>query len=219
MSSEVFDKFISLLQDELSRKLPGQPAHLEMFPVTRSIALSKTNGDKSPKPSAVLVLFFPKNDRVKFALVKRANYPGVHSGQIALPGGQYELTDQDVASTALRETKEEIGIDPKKVQLLGGLTPLYIPPSNFDVFPFVGSYPENQPFKIDAVEIDQILEIDLDDLMKAVNKTNKIIQHRTGIQISVPCFYLNGEIVWGATAMILNELRKLIEKGWSALNV
>ncbi len=215
MNELSFDTFITGIGQELAKPLPGIQAQMEMMPSTRPPA-EKNDEKKNRRLSAVMVLFYPNNGSVYFTLVKRVLYNGVHSGQISLPGGQFEEADRDFAITALRETQEEIGVYSKKIKLLGHLTSLYIPPSNFDVYPFVGYLAKPQIFHIDPVEIDHLIEIDLRDFLNPVSKTEKIIHHRTGINVSVPCFYLNNEIVWGATAMVLNELREVVLKVWSA---
>jgi len=107
-------------------------------------------------------------------------------------------------------------VEARKIKLLGQLTSMYIPPSNFDVYPFVGYITDKPEFRIDPVEIDHLMEIKLDDFLNPVCKTEKLIHHRTGIEVMVPCFYLQGEVVWGATAMMLNELREVILKVRSA---
>ncbi len=209
MSKLSFEKFITGIGQELSKPLPGTRAQWEMVPSTRTTD-ARMDSKEGRRLSAVMVLFYPKRDSIYFALVKRVVYNGVHSGQISLPGGQFEDSDQDFAATALRETQEEIGIDSKNIKLLGRLTSMYIPPSNFDVYPFVGYVTDNPVFHIDPVEIDHLMEIELDDFMNPACKTEKQIHHRTGIDVSVPCFYLHDEVVWGATAMILNELREVL---------
>lgn len=204
--------FVDKLRKALNKPLPGEVAHLEMVPLTRQQEVKKAINEGVHRLSAVLVLFYMRQQKYYFALVKRSVYDGVHSGQISLPGGQVEKTDADYAATALRETFEEVGIDAKKVQMLGSLSPIYIPPSNFDVYPFVGALTEEPHFAIDPVEINRLIEVDLDEFLSPACKTEKQIRHRTGMRVKVPCFYLQGEVVWGATAMILNELRLVLTR-------
>ncbi len=214
MSKLSLDKFVAAIQKELSGTLPGTMAQMEMVPATRRSDASKSSATEPRRQSAVLVLFYKRGRKACFPLVKRVVYNGVHSGQISLPGGQYEKTDRDFTRTALRETEEEIGVEAGKIKLLGELSPIYIPPSNFDVHPFVGYISGEPQFQVDPVEIDHLLEIELDTFMDPACKTEKKIHHRTGVDVSVPCFYLQDEIVWGATAMILNELREVVYKIW-----
>ncbi len=214
MNKLSLDRFVAAMQKELSGTLPGTLAQMEMVPATRRSDASKHSATEARRQSAVLVLFYKRGWKTCFPLVKRVIYNGVHSGQISLPGGQYEETDRDFSMTALRETEEEIGVETGKIKLLGELSPIYIPPSNFDVHPFVGYVSEEPEFHIDPVEIDSLLEIELDTFMDPACKTEKMIHHRTGVEVTVPCFYLQDEIVWGATAMILNELREVVYKIW-----
>ncbi len=207
-----FHLFINRLKQSLALPLPGQTAQMAMVPPTRREAMRNTENRGKAKPSAVLILFYPDNENIRFVLIERAVYNGIHSGQIAFPGGQFEQTDSDLCTTALREANEETGIDMQQVKILGKLTKMYIPPSHFDVFPFV-AYVERKPaFKVDNTETKAILEINLEDFLNPACQTVKTIHHRTGIEVKVPCFYLNNKIVWGATAMILSELLEIIER-------
>lgn len=198
--------FASVLQQKLLGSLPGPAAHLIMIPPTRLETLRNLVPDKNAKLSAVLILLYPRSGTLDLILIKRARYNGVHSGQIALPGGQHEPSDKSMKHTALREAQEEIGIDAKKVRILGKLSPVYIPPSNFKVFPYVGLYLETPDFKVDGIETTDIIEVRFTDFINPANQTEKTILSRDGKKVKVPCFYLNGEIVWGATAMMLSEL-------------
>jgi len=207
-----FLTFIKQLTHNLDFPLPGETAQMAMAPLTRKEALSEDSGLDKTKPSAVLVLFYPDHQQVKFVLIERATYNGIHSGQIAFPGGQYEPTDPNLKTTALREAKEEVGISPGQVQIIGELTKMYIPPSHFDVYPFVGFITEKPDFQVDNTETREVVAVRLEDFLNPASQTVKTIHHRTGKEIEVPCFYLNNKIVWGATAMILSELLAVIKK-------
>ena len=142
----------------------------------------------------------------------RPTYEGIHSGQISLPGGKYELTDSDLSVTALREAQEEIGVDSKKVRLIGRLSELYIPPSNYIVQPFVGVLETEPAFTPDPKEVERIIEIRLEDLLDEKNKRKKRILLRTGTSILAPCYIIDGNTIWGATAMILSEFREIARR-------
>lgn len=205
--------FIQQMKQSLTQPLPGISAQIKMAPPTRTVLLSKSHDRKDAKPSAVLILFYPDYQEIKFILIERATYNGVHSGQIAFPGGQYEMQDANLKATALREANEETNISPQQVEIIGELTRIYIPPSHFDVSPFVGFVKEKPQFKVDNTETKAILEINIKDFINPSCQTKKTIRHRTGIDINVPCFYLNDNIVWGATAMVLSELLMIIKRG------
>ena len=132
-----FREFIQTLTRQLALPLPGADAQRQMVPPTRKIMPEKNAYSGKPKRSAVLILFYPVAKVPYFVLIERAVYQGVHSGQIAFPGGQYDPKDKNLQTTALREAQEEININPKQVKVIGRLTPVYIPPSHFDVYPFV----------------------------------------------------------------------------------
>jgi 8-oxo-dGTP pyrophosphatase MutT (NUDIX family) len=218
MEQTNFHTFTHNLQKSLAQPLPGLKAQAAMIPPTRRELLFKHPDNSKAKPSAVLVLFYPSGEEIRFVLIKRAVYNGVHSGQIALPGGQVDPEDAGLQTTALRETREEIGVDPAQVTIIGQLSKVYIPPSHFDVYPFVG-YAETKPrFRVDNTETRAILEIRLQDFLNPAAQTIKTIQHRSGKKAEVPCFYLNGKVVWGATAMILSELLEMIKPLFSEQN-
>jgi len=163
---------------------------------------------KTAKQAAVLCLLYPKNDALNFALIKRVSYAGVHSNQIGFPGGKLE-EGENALQAALRETEEEIGVLVKENSVLGALTELYIPPSNFMVYPYV-AYIENPPlFTLDKKEVAYLLEVPLNDLLDFSNIKRKEMQLSYGT-FNNPYFDLKNEIVWGATAMMLSELREIL---------
>ncbi len=203
-----FNKFIKSLNISL-RKLPGFEAQLKMAPITRLSDLKKYPVGKSPRKSAVLILLYPDKGEIKTVLMERAADNTVHSSQISFPGGKFENGDNNLQQTALREANEEIGIAPETVKILGPLTKLYIPPSNFDVFPFVGYTNEKPVFKTNS-EVKSILEVDLKTLMNPNTLINKTIEHRTGGIFTVPCYFVQEHIIWGATSMIISELLEVV---------
>lgn len=166
------------------------------------------------KQSGVLILLYPGQlqETYRFALIRRPEYEGVHSGQVSLPGGRYEPSDRDLSDTALRETEEEIGVIASSVELLGALSELYIPPSNFMVHPFVGWTDRRPVFIPDHQEVEEVIEADLTDLMDDRKIKKRKIPLRNGLVILAPCFELGGSVVWGATAMILSEFREVVRR-------
>lgn len=205
-----FNSFIGLLKKQLNNSaLPGQDAQLLMVPANR---INEFKGIKSPpnaKQSSVLVFFYPYNNDVGILLIKRAKDQSVHSGQISFPGGKKEDSDTDLKETALRETFEEVGIAPEKVTIIGSLSKLYIPPSNFDVYPYVG-YINYDPVLNTNSEVEKVLKIKLSEITNPKLLIEKTIKGRDGNRYEVPCYFIQNEIIWGATAMMLSELLAVV---------
>ena len=164
---------------------------------------------KNPKQAAVLALFYPNsNNETCFLLTLRANYKGTHAAQISFPGGKKELSDKNLKETALRETQEEVGISSKEINIIKQLHKTYIPPSNFWVSPFIGFSKETPKF-IKNYEVEKLIDVKIEDLLNPKNRISSAISTSYGKNITVPCFILNQHVVWGATAMILNEIKYL----------
>ncbi len=200
--------FINNLKKGLEKTLPGQAAQYKMAHVIRKKRLPLVVPDNA-KSAAVLVLFYQKDDRPHLVLTKRVSkYPqDKHSGQMSFPGGRYESEDANFGQTALRETEEEIGIPSTKIQLLGALTPLYIPVSNFHVHPYIGFLDESPQFRIQEDEVQIVVETPLDLLQNTETLQWTDIKINPQVILKkVPYFNIFGNIVWGATAMMLSEL-------------
>lgn len=194
------------------KSLPGADAQYKMSSNGRKNKVSDTFGTKPHKVGAVLILLYPHKNGIYFPLTQRNQYEGVHSGQVSLPGGKTEPFDLDASHTALRETEEEIGVSRHHVEVLGKLTDLYIPPSNFLVHPYVG-FAENRPEMVkDDREVAELFETDLHTLLNDDIVGETTISVGNGYRIKTPYFDINGKIVWGATAMILSELKETLRK-------
>ena len=195
--------------EKLSRELPGLQAQLSMATLKRLEKLQAMKVPADASIAAVLILFYMNKKEVELVMIKRSRDGGVHSGQIAFPGGRREKTDTDIIETALRETFEETGIKQEQVNILGQLSEIYIPPSNFHVTPVVGYLNVQPEFLPDPKEVDEVLRMNLEELLdeKAVQLKSLEIMDT---QIEVPCYYVNGHIIWGATAMIISELLEVI---------
>ena len=126
-----FQNFINKLEERLKNPLPGTGAFLKMASEIRLEELQSSYDTSKAIQSSVLILLFPENKSVKIILILRQQYEGVHSGQVSFPGGRKEKDDKTLIETALRESEEEVGIDADKVMVIGNLTEIYIPPSNF----------------------------------------------------------------------------------------
>lgn len=203
----MFTDFLKNLKDELKKDLPGEKAHVKMAPGIRDIFKPNTKSRKA----GVLILLYPKNQELYVAFIRRTEYNGPHSGQISFPGGKAEQEDKDIIETALRESHEEIGIDPNKVQIFGKLTQLHIPISNFLVHPIIGIYETTPNFTADPTEVKEVLEIKLKDLIDPKNCTTKEFNYGD-ISFLAPIYNPNNITIWGATAMILSEFLEVVEK-------
>jgi 8-oxo-dGTP pyrophosphatase MutT (NUDIX family) len=208
-----FTEFINRLTRELALPLPGMQVQLQMTSNRRVREMMEFRQSEQAIKSSVLVLLFPgrENAQPTFVVTLRPTYEGIHSGQISLPGGRFELTDENLMQTALRETDEEIGMDPAEVTIIGQLTELYIPPSNYLVQPFVGFTSGSPIFNPQPKEVEQIIEIPVRQLLDEKNVREKEISV-AGIQFSTPSFVIDGTTIWGATAMILNEFKEILRK-------
>lgn len=204
-------KFSELLSKRLSGELPGLDKQLLMAPNNRENEIRKGLHNPGAIKSSVLILIFPHDGLLKTVVMLRPSYNGVHSGQISLPGGKWEITDVDMAATALRETQEEIGVEPSTISLVGALSPLYIPPSNYIVFPFIGLADSKPNFLTDSVEVQELIEINLEDLIDKNNSTIRKVSLNDGTSFEVPCYAFGEVIIWGATAMILSEFVELLQ--------
>ncbi len=160
-----------------------------------------------------MALFYPDSKRLtKLLLILRKTYKGVHSNQIALPGGKVEPEDIDLQATALRETEEEVGVQSGHVGVIRSLSEVYIPPSNFEVHPFVGLYKEPLPFVLQESEVASLVEVSLIDFLDDGNIFQQKLSTSYADNIDIPAFKLNGYTVWGATAMMLNEIKELLKQ-------
>ncbi len=207
-----FNHFVEKLERALEFSLPGEVARKKLMSASRRLKPVNCNIKQSPKKSAILILFYSIEEKIHLVLIKRACDSGIHSNQIAFPGGKYEDKDKSLKQTALREAFEEIGVDPRQVQLMGKLTKLFIPASNFDVYPFVGYSLQHPDFKVNESEVAVLLEVPLDDLLNPAAFCYKTIRYRKETEVEVPCYFVQNEIVWGATAFIISELLEVIYK-------
>lgn len=210
----VFQDFEKKIAKIAKMELPGEEIHLKMAPIERLLELKrKAREAKTAKKAGVMMLFYPSEKQIThFALILRKTYKGVHSAQIGFPGGRYEEIDGCLKETALRETEEEIGVPSNTVQVLKKMTEIYIPPSNFFVQPYLGISVEKPNFKIQEEEVEDLLEIPLSLFMQDSIKVMQTLSTSYAKNIEVPAFKLNNHLVWGATAMMLNEVREMLKE-------
>ena len=194
------EKLVAELRHKLENDLPGLKSQLVAAPPFRANSFSNEDV-RNARHSSVVWLMYPCDDGWEGVLIVRAPYEGVHSGQVALPGGEKDDCDLNDLDTALRECEEEIGVRISKKEIVGALSPLYIPPSKFLVRPFVACISEKPEFILDEIEVSELLFLKLerlcsDDLWKNYKMKG----------VKVPGFEIDDKVVWGATAMMLAEI-------------
>ncbi len=196
-----------LLKVALSDSLPGTTAHQLMAPLKHN--LSNDYSLSTPRNSSVLILLYKKENQWWFPLIKRPDYQGPHGGQISFPGGKWEQEDASPWHTALRETREELGVQ-LPIEWLGALSKMYIARSNYMVYPHIGQLNETPFFYPDKREVEFILEVSLTKWLSS--KHTHWFKRETGTQpIYAPYYKLNGHCVWGATAMMLSEFKQVMK--------
>lgn len=199
------DAFIDRLREALGKPLPGRPAQLRMAPEWR-------RGSIDPgadfRRSAVLVLLYPQDGSLRFPLIVRRPGPGPHGGQVALPGGALEAGETETEA-ALRETREELGIDCAASGVLGALTPLGIGVSRFRVAPIVACLPGTPEVRPSPAEVADWFPVALEELADARASGSAVVSH-AGEEREAPCFRLSGRVVWGATAIVLAEFAEVV---------
>jgi len=214
-----FQDFLQIVPHLDAVNLPGVEAHNIMVPQERLRIIESINFEEiNPKKAGVLMLLYPKKGRTHLVLIVRNSYKGVHSAQIAFPGGKYEDKDFTLEQTALRETFEEVGIDSDKIQVLKAFTNLYIPPSNFMVYPFLGICKEEISFYPDPIEVADIIELPLSVFLSEAIVVDAKINTSYANSIEVPVFKIDEHIVWGATAMMLSELKIVLNSILNKIN-
>ena len=204
------DELIDWLKDRLHLPLPGASAHEKMIGRVVPMPVAVPT---DARPSAVLILLYPHEDQLHLLLIKRTEDGRAHSGQISFPGGRQDPGDADLRATALREANEEVGIMSADVNILGQLTPLYIPVSNFLVYPFVAFSRERSDYSLSASEVSYVLEVPLNAITDPKSKTQATVNSPADPTFvrQVNAYRLtSGAIVWGATAMILSELEEIL---------
>lgn len=207
-----FQEFLEFVPKLVAVSLPATEAHFKMAPLERIQFLENLDKESlKPKIAAVLMLIYPKDNDSHLALIVRNAYNGVHSSQVAFPGGKHESFDSNFEATAIRETHEEIGIHPDKMKVIKSFTHLYIPPSNFMVYPFLGICKEEIEFIPDPKEVVSIIELPLTELLSDELVISTEIKTSYAELINTPAFKIKDHIVWGATAMMLSELKDVLK--------
>lgn len=165
----------------------------------------------NPREAGVLALFYPSvKQEAMLLFILRKTYSGVHSGQMAFPGGKREESDQDLWETALRESEEEVGLPRESVEYLKTLSEVYIPPSNFLVQPYLGVAQEQPRFVPQEEEVERIVEIPVTELFSSSSHITTQITTSYATKMEVPAYEVQNQIIWGATAMMLSEIEALL---------
>jgi 8-oxo-dGTP pyrophosphatase MutT (NUDIX family) len=206
-------KFIDTFSEIVKAGLPGEQAHAEVMPVSRKFTSDALKSATSLRQSAVGVILYPQDATINSVLIQRPSYEGTHSNQVSFPGGKMDETDHDLEFTARRECFEEIDLPMGFGNRIGELTNVYIPVSNFRVQPYIFYVDDLPPLTPDAREVDSIISFDVFELIKEETlKSTNLRMSQGFIQKDVPYYDINGHVVWGATAMMLSELKAILKQ-------
>ena len=201
---------IQRIQRRLQGELPGEKAHLAMLPYREATSKMLETVDDF-RESAVSILLYHEAEHLRSVLIQRPTYNGTHSGQMAFPGGKRDLTDKDLIHTALPEMHEEIGFHDPNILHLGALSRVFIPLSRFLVYPHVFYSKNIHPFTPDPIEVADIVTFNFFDICKPENKTTTKIKLDNGMNLKdIPCFMIEEKVVWGATALVMEEMRRVL---------
>lgn len=209
-----FVDFLKVLPKISNLPLPGQTAQFLMAPMERvkelkAIDIAKLN----PRQAGVMALFYPNDlGETTLVLMLRKTYKGVHSNQVGFPGGKVELEDANMTETALRETEEEIGVSRESITVMKKMTNIYIPPSNFWVQSFIGYVQEKPLFVPQESEVESLIYVPLTEFLSETSLVTTTLSTSYASEITVPAFELQGHVVWGATAMMLSEVKSLLKQ-------
>lgn len=206
----MYSSILKYLEEALHRELPGLEAHAKMLPPGRRLKTMEDELD-SVKQSSILLLLFPEGEQIYTCLTRRPPTMTFHPGQISFPGGKVEKEDLSAEMTALREAREEIGIDTSNIRILGKLSDLYVEVSRFSIQPFLAWADKKPEFLINIGEVEDLILFPLSDFVSNETISETELDTVTG-PLLIKYYPFNGEIIWGATAMILSELIEILKK-------
>lgn len=198
------------LQHIFLQELPGESAHALMIPLDRQLTSQAIKQAINVRESAVGIYLAEIENELHVILIKRPEYDGAHSGQIAFPGGKVEVSDPTLEYTARRESFEEVGIAFHQGILLGNLSQVYIPVSNFRVNPFVYYLDQLPDFVLNQREVEQLIYLPIHELLNEDLVSTMTVQlNEKEARTNIPCFIYQNYKIWGATALMLSELKTL----------
>jgi 8-oxo-dGTP pyrophosphatase MutT (NUDIX family) len=204
--------FFDLLKARLEDGLPGSEAQDIMAPSNRKELVKLSTGADKARSSSILIILHPNNHgEVSIIFIKRVEYKGVHSGQIAFPGGKFEIEDSSLLQTALRETKEEIGLDIPESMVVGKLTNLYVPPSNYLISPYIAVIDNIPILRPDSYEVAEAFSAPLSHFHSPESMVLRTYRLASGPEIPVPGYIFGNHFIWGATAMIFSEFLHVVK--------
>jgi 8-oxo-dGTP pyrophosphatase MutT (NUDIX family) len=201
-------KLLEVLKAELIKTLPGRKVQLKMAPIGRKFIQNPST--KKNASVSIIIIDCPEIKKKEIIFIKRPEYDGPHSGQVSFPGGKQEASDQTLLNTAIRECYEEVGLKLKAEYLAGKLTPLFIPISEYMVYPYIFVYAENPSFKTDLEEVNYLIRYPVKELL-CEELRQKTMLDILGQKFQVPYYSIQNELVWGATAMILSEFIEILK--------
>ncbi len=208
----MFEQFSIELHQAFQRPLPGEAAHQPLKPylnISKNIDVPQLI---KPRLGAVMALIYPVKNEPHLLFIERPVYDGVHSGQIAFPGGKIEKKDASYLDAALRETQEEIGVDPGKIAVVGPLSNVFVFASNFMVYPYVGILQEPPLLILEEKEVASVLQVPLHTFLQPEIIKEKPIKNALGFTLMAPYYDIEGKVLWGATAMMVSELAAIIQR-------
>ncbi len=200
---------LEALKDKLHAPLPGISGQQEMMPSYRNAVSLEDIAPLKPRKAGVIIHIFQGPQEVEVLYMKRPVYDGMHSAQISFPGGEVEDVDEDLMATAFRECEEEVNLKPSEQEFFRAMSWLYIPPSNFYVEPFITLGTSSPKVELDPREVDRVFSIPLSKLIDGSLVQTTTIDTAYGTLL-VPAYHWDGEIIWGATAMMTSELVALL---------
>lgn len=204
------DSIINLIKLQIENHLPGEASHLPMSPLGRGRSSQLIQSVSEYKKSSVALILLEQKNDLNIVLTRRATYKGVHSNQISFPGGREESFDLSPIDTAIRETKEEIDFDLSNADRLGKLSDVFIPVSKFLVRPFVFHTDQELIYRNNR-EVVETFTLPINQLLDNRSVSTMKVEVLQGVFMDVPCFSVGEYQIWGATAIMLNELKEVVK--------